>query len=101
MTTELFPPDEVTGPPLRSARLAKARRLLADVEALAWNMEPTFHDDCTRVAERAERMGAHSVARAVRRLCNPETLDRHGYDAMHSRAEGAALRYLAQIEAAP
>ena len=78
--------------------LAKARALVADVVDLANVMDETFVDRCEAVVSRARKMGAHSIARACRWLWAPGTLDRHGYDAMHFRAEDVAHRWLRRQE---
>ena len=81
--------------------LAKARELVADVYDLENVMDETFHPKCLAVANRAARMGAHSIARVVRWLHLPGTLDTYGYDAMHIRAERVADRWLARQESRP
>lgn len=80
--------------------LTPARRLVVDVCELANIMDESFFDCCRRVSAQARRHGAHSVARAVCWLTHPDTLSRHGYDAMHFRAEDVARRWLARQEAA-
>ena len=96
---ELFPVASY-GTPRPS--LSRARELVAEVEALAaWDADTDTRDwpDVTdAVARRAERVGAHSVARAVRWLAHPCSLDRHGYDTIHFRAEDTAHRWLARME---
>lgn len=96
---EMFGADVDYGPP-NFVSLAKARRLLVDVIALADVMDETFVDRCEAVADRARRMGAHSVVRAVTWLYHCEVLGRHGYDAMHFRVEDVARRWVARQEQA-
>ena len=78
--------------------LAKARALVADVEDLANVMDETFYTQCQALARQAESMGAHSVARVCRWVWRVDTLERHGYDAMHFRAEDVAHRWLRRQE---
>ena len=78
--------------------LKRARDLVADVEDLANVVDETWPDRIMSVAEKARRMGAFSVERVVWWLFNPCTLDRHGYDAMHFRAEDVAHRWLRRQE---
>jgi len=99
-THELFPDGTDYGRP-NFVSLAKARALVADVVGLADIMDgDVYFPACERVATAAERMGAHSVARACRWLAMmPAVLDRHGYDRMHIYAEEIARRWLARQEA--
>lgn len=78
--------------------LARARELVAEVEALADVLDETWFDRCMAVNALARRLGAHSVARAVCWLLIPETLDRHGYDHMHYHADDVACRWLRRQE---
>lgn len=77
--------------------LSRARALVEGVEAMAWEMDE-FAAKGLRLAVEARELGAHSVARAVRWLIEPEVVERHGYDAMHGRAERVARGWLARQE---
>lgn len=81
--------------------LSRARQLVADVEDLENIVDDTFVDSCLRVARRAKLMGAHSVARVCAWLADFRTLDRHGYDHMHSYANKCAARWLRRQELRP
>ena len=99
--TQASLPFEVPEGPVRPS-LAKARELVAEVEALnAWDPDVTSEDwpiACARVAKAARRQGAHSVARVVCWLADYRSLDRHGYDATSFRAEDVANRWLSRLE---
>lgn len=77
--------------------LTRARALVEGVEAMASEMDE-FVEKGLRLVTEARRLGAHSVARAVRWLLEPDTLGRHGYDAMHIRAERIAHGWLRRHE---
>lgn len=98
MSPDLFSDLDVDyGDPRPS--LARARRLVDRVEGLAFILDDTFPSACRDVGREAGSMGAHAVARACGWLSDIRTLDRHGYDAMHARAEDIARRWLQRIEA--
>lgn len=65
---------------------------------LANVVDETWLDRITATAERARRTKAYSIERVVWWLLDVRTLDRHGYDAMHIRAEAAAHRWLVRQE---
>lgn len=96
MSTDLFTGMEVDyGRP--RPNLERIRRLVERVEALEECVD-FWPDCCFRVATHARNVGAHSVARAVEWLTHPETLERHGHDAMHIRAEKVARTWLERAE---
>jgi hypothetical protein len=88
--------DLPTGPARRD--LTAARKLLAEVEALADIVDEPFVPRCREVADRAERMGAHSVARACRWYAVPAVCDMYGWDHVEIKVERAARRYVERIE---
>ncbi len=94
---ELFPGADF-GTPRPS--LAKARELVAEVERLPEGDPFAYADDCLRVALRAERLGAHSVARACRWLTHVENLQLADPTFNDDRAVEIALRWLSRQEAA-
>ena len=77
--------------------MKRARRLVERVEELAGEIDGLV-DAGLAVEREAKALGAHSVARAVFWLLLPETLSRHGYDAMHARAERIARNWLKRME---
>ena len=79
-------------------RLDDARRLASDIIKLELLVGSSYPGRCKRVASRAERLGAHSMARLCRWLGNPLSLDRHGYDQVHSYARQRAMKWLHRIE---
>ena len=88
-------PDLPTAPPVPS--LTKARALLARVEDLESVMDD-FPAECRAVARYAKNLGAHSVARACRWISCYEAFERHGYDAIHARAERIAEKWVERLE---
>lgn len=96
--SDLFAGMEVDWGRPNFVSLTPARALVADVCALAFIMDESFYGRCRVVASDARRLGAHSIARAVCWIAHPDTLGRHGYDAMHFRAEDCARRWLRRVE---
>lgn len=90
----------ITAPTGTSAMLRRreARDLLARVEALNVIMDESFVWEAERVARRAESLGAHSVARAIRWMGDLETLSRYGPDAVEIRVERVAHKWCARVE---
>lgn len=99
MGTPLRQAEMFEGVPLGTARvsLARARFLVEQVENLGHEIDD-YYESCAFVLNLARRMRAHAVARVVGWLADPRTLDRHGYDAMHGRAERVANRWLRRQE---
>lgn len=96
MTPDLFTGMDVDYGEWRPS-LSDVRQLVVSVDALAYSMD-NWVEDCQRTIALARKLRAWSVARAVCWLMHPETLDRHGPDAMHIRAERVARNWLERWE---
>lgn len=101
MTPDLFESAgvEVRNPERESVSHRKrVRSLLARVEALVGKMDPDFPVVAQNVARRAELLGAHSVARAIRWYARMDTLDCYGYDATTIRLMRITKRWVRREE---
>lgn len=80
-------------------RRRAARNLVRRIEALTLNTQSSFPTAARATARRAELLGAHALARAIRWYAHPEAVGRHGYDAMTIYLERRAREWLARQEA--
>lgn len=91
------PDEEMTA----SMRRVQARKILSLVEAVTSEPGPQYVEKALSASKEAERVGAYSVARALRWAATPETYHRHGsFLRIDARVEGVAKRWLRRAETA-
>ena len=77
--------------------LAPARKLVSDIEALAFEFE-AYPERCEAVEKYAKGIEAHAMARVVCWLRSVNVMDRYGHSAMHGYAGRRANDWLAGLE---